>query len=181
MSLRIALLGLLRASGPSSGYDLAKSFESTLNYVWQAGHSQIYPELVKMAADGLVTVEAEGARGRKVYAITPEGSAQLRGWLLEQTPSLTVRSESALQAFLLPVLDPSDAVAALERLRERYVEKVAMLETLCDAHGSKAFGRYALDHGLRHARTTIEWVDDTIATISRDIGHGGSCDENVAD
>ncbi|WP_431894400.1 PadR family transcriptional regulator [Nonomuraea sp. bgisy101] len=166
MSLRIALLGLLTAAGPSSGYDLAKSFESSLNYVWQASHSQIYPELVKMASDGLVTADAEGARGRKTYTITPEGADQLRAWLREQAPSLTVRSESALQAFLLPVLAPQDAVAVLERLRERYVKKLETLEALCaDSSAGERFGRYALDHGIRHVRATVAWADDTIADL----------------
>jgi DNA-binding PadR family transcriptional regulator len=64
MSLRMALLGLLSVKGPASGYDLAKKFELSLNHVWQAGHTQIYPELVKMAADGLVDAGSEGARGR---------------------------------------------------------------------------------------------------------------------
>lgn len=171
MSLRIALLGLLTASGPSSGYDLAKSFEASLNYVWQASHSQIYPELVKMAADELVTVDAEGARGRKTYTITPKGTEHLRAWVVEQTPSLTVRSEGALQAFLLPVIDPEEAVAALERLRERYVEKLRLLEALHARPGAeRGYGRYALDHGLRHIRTTIAWADDTIADLRTSTG-----------
>ncbi|MEU8279870.1 hypothetical protein ACFYOK_00050 [Microbispora bryophytorum] len=41
MSLRIALLGLLAAARPASGYDLAKKFETSVSHVWQAGHSQI--------------------------------------------------------------------------------------------------------------------------------------------
>ncbi|WP_279578861.1 PadR family transcriptional regulator [Fodinicola feengrottensis] len=61
MSLRHALLGLLH-DGPASGYDLTKMFESRLErFAWHARHSQIYPELNKMAVDGLVEVIEEGA------------------------------------------------------------------------------------------------------------------------
>ena len=42
----------LYATGPASGYDLAKSFERSLNHVWQAGHTQIYPELVRWPPTG---------------------------------------------------------------------------------------------------------------------------------
>lgn len=174
MSLRIALLGLLTASGPASGYDLAKYFETSLNHVWQAGHSQIYPELAKMAADGHVTVEAEGPRGRKIYAITPDGTEQLRTWLVDHSPAGNVRNESALQAFLLPLLDQADATAVLQRLRERYVARLEQLENLDPGerehkpeNADPDFGKYALDLGIRQIRTYLQWMDDTIAALER--------------
>ncbi|GAA3552220.1 PadR family transcriptional regulator [Nonomuraea rosea] len=165
MSLRIALLGLLSGAGPASGYDLAKKFEHSLNHVWQAGHTQIYPELVKMAADGLVAVESEGARGRKIYTITPEGTHELRTWLTEHQPSVTVRSEVALQAFLLPLLDRKQAIAVMERIRAGFEARLAVLE--CQPGHGQALGRYALELGLRQARTSIEWADETLTDLRR--------------
>jgi PadR family transcriptional regulator, regulatory protein AphA len=186
MSLRIALLGLLSFSGPASGYDLAKNFEKSINYVWQAGHSQIYPELAKMAADGLITVEAEGPRGRKIYTATREGADELRGWLIEHTPSDPVRSEAALQAFLLPLLDPLEALAVLGRMTAGIEAKLKGLEELSAVKRSAAeqtrFGTYALDLGIRHAHTTLAWARDTAAAISpeavegRNPGETGSTD-----
>jgi DNA-binding PadR family transcriptional regulator len=175
MSLRIALLGLLTASGPSSGYDLAKKFDTSVTHVWQAGHSQIYPELAKMAADGLVAAGAEGARGRKIYSITPDGDAELRRWLLEHNPSTTVRSETALQAFLVPLLEPADAVAVLRRMSASARNHLAELEQLRVMKDAVAdpdrrwgkFGAYALDLGIRQARGLVEWADDSIADIER--------------
>src|SRR5688500_8244241 len=82
MSLRYALLGLL-ADEPASGYDLTRSFEKALRrYAWHAQHSQIYPELTRLAADGLVEIASEGARGRRVYSITEAGRTELRRWML---------------------------------------------------------------------------------------------------
>ena len=163
MSLRIALLGLLDAAGPASGYDLTKSFERSLNHVWQAGHTQIYPELVKMAADGLVAVESEGARGRKLYAITPEGSSRLRSWLVEHEPTGATRSEVALQAFLLPLLDREAAIAVVERIRARFAERLAVLE--CKPRDASKFGKYALSLGLAQGRTGLAWADETLAEL----------------
>ncbi|NRQ33843.1 PadR family transcriptional regulator [Nonomuraea sp. NN258] len=164
MSLRIALLGLLRAKGPASGYDLAKKFEHSIDHVWQAGHTQIYPELVKMAADGLVTVEAEGARGRKIYEITPEGQRVLREWLLGHEPSMTVRSETALQTFLMPLLDRDDAIAVVERIRDRFERRRAEL----DCESTTGFGRYALKLGLAQVTATVQWADEVLADLRRD-------------
>ncbi|WP_424529154.1 PadR family transcriptional regulator [Sphaerisporangium viridialbum] len=171
MSLRIALLGLLSFSGPASGYDLTKKFETSLNYVWQAGHSQIYPELAKMAADGLITVEAEGARGRKMYTITREGHDELRHWLTEHTPSGPVRNEGALQAFLLPLLDAPEALAVLRRVSAGVEARLDDLQALratkqaqiCPDRGT--VGGYALDLGIRNALTTLAWARDTAASI----------------
>ncbi len=176
MSLRIALLGLLTAHGSASGYDLTKGFERSVAHVWQAGHSQIYPELAKMTADGLVTVEAEGARGRKIYSITPEGREELRAWLIGHDPTGPARSEVALQAFLLPLLDPGEALAVLERLKTYVERKLAELEALWAVkHASLVpegpsgvrFGDLALDLGIRQVRTTLQWTNDAMAQLER--------------
>ncbi|MGW4663730.1 helix-turn-helix transcriptional regulator [Streptosporangium sandarakinum] len=173
MSLRIALLGLLTTSGPSSGYDLAKRFESSINHAWQARHSQIYPELNKMAADGLVTVEEEGPRGRKTYTITAEGRRELREWLLEGTPTRSIRSEGALRAFLLPTLEPHEAAARLRAEAEVYTARLAELEALMAAKASwkrPGFGEHALELGIRQTRVVRDWAEETAAEIERAAG-----------
>ncbi|GAA4616914.1 hypothetical protein GCM10023195_75320 [Actinoallomurus liliacearum] len=158
MSLRAALLALIEAGGPSSGYDLTKRFEGSLAYVWQASHSQIYPELNRMAADGLLRVEAEGSRGRKTYSITAAGRSELHQWLLETKPEQRVRNEGALRAFLIPLLPREEALGLL-REELRHVEaRRAELETLCSDVGESSFGRYALERGLRHLVASREWA-----------------------
>lgn len=160
MSLRIALLGLLEAVGPASGYDLTKKFEHSLNHVWQAGHTQIYPELVKMAADGLVEASSEGVRGRKIYTITSEGARQLHTWLVEHEPVFVVRNETALQAFLLPLLSTEEAIAVVERIKAGYAARLAVLD--CQPAD---LGQYALRLGLAQVRTGLEWAEETLAAL----------------
>src|SRR3954465_13594255 len=105
MSLRHALLGLL-ADGNASGYDLLKLFETSLANVWPATQSQIYTELTELAGSGLITVAAEGPRGRKEYALAHEGLAELRHWLTETRPQRNTRSDILLRVFFLGVLRP---------------------------------------------------------------------------
>jgi DNA-binding PadR family transcriptional regulator len=173
MSLRIALLGLLSSSGSASGYDLAKSFERSINHAWQASHSQIYPELVRMAADKLVTVEAEGTRGRKTYTITSDGRAELRRWIVDHRASGPARSEYALQAFLISSLDPADAIDVVRRMRAASEARLRELERTCELKESAGaaerdyFGKYALDLGLRQTRMAIQWARDTIEDLER--------------
>ncbi|MFI6598127.1 PadR family transcriptional regulator [Nonomuraea sp. NPDC050536] len=165
MSLRMALLGLLEVKGPASGYDLAKSFERSLNHVWQAGHTQIYPELVKMDSDGLIAVQSEGARGRKIYAITQEGMDQLRAWLQDRDPAITIRSEIALQAFLLPLLETRQAIDVLERIRHSFAERLSVLECYPDPETKPNFGRFALKLGLAQTRTGLAWAEECLAEL----------------
>ncbi|WP_066933346.1 PadR family transcriptional regulator [Microtetraspora fusca] len=184
MSLRIALLGLLSISGPASGYDLTKRFETSLAHVWQAGHSQIYPELAKMAADELITVEAEGARGRKIYTITSDGRSELHRWLTEYTPTAAPRSEIALQTFLTPLLDTEEAVALVERMKADFEARLQELLALKHPEGKPRYGRYALDLGIRQARMAVEWATDTIADLKEsappngDAGHATRAPES---
>ncbi|MFC7267315.1 PadR family transcriptional regulator, partial [Streptomyces lutosisoli] len=103
MSLRHALLGLL-SERPASGYDLLKLFETSLATAWPATQSQIYTELTKLAGTGLINVAAEGPRGRKEYALTDEGLAELRHWLTETKPQRNTRSDILLRVFFLGVL-----------------------------------------------------------------------------
>ena len=59
MSLRYALLALL-TSEPMTGYDISRRFQSSVGHVWHAHDSQIYPELRKMEAEGLVEEDLTG-------------------------------------------------------------------------------------------------------------------------
>lgn len=162
MSLRMALLGLLISRGPASGYSLSKAFQDTLSHVWSASHSQVYPELGRMAENGLVTVEADGPRGRKPYTVTDAGRAELERWLTEEEPSRAVRSEVALRAFLLPVVDVRQGLdftrgeAEYHRERSRRLDELRAL--LQDAPGY-GFGRYAAELGVRVSRARAEWAE----------------------
>jgi PadR family transcriptional regulator, regulatory protein AphA len=164
MSLRHALLGLL-AQEPASGYDLTRYFEGDLGrYAWQAGHTRIYPELVKMAEEGLVTVESTGARGRKTYALTDEGRVELRSWLLSPPEQATVRDETVLRMFLVQSLEPADARILLSSIAEHCDTELARLRPVMEridrAEGADAlpFGRLAGEYGVRQYDAVAQWA-----------------------
>jgi DNA-binding PadR family transcriptional regulator len=164
MSLRHALLGLL-AQEPASGYDLTRYFEGDLGrYAWQAGHTRIYPELVKMAEEGLVTVESTGARGRKTYALTDEGRVELRSWLLSPPEQATVRDETVLRMFLVQSLEPADARTLLSSIAEHCDAELARLRPVMEridrAEGVDAlpFGRLAGEYGVRQYDAVARWA-----------------------
>ncbi|MFF4017241.1 PadR family transcriptional regulator [Streptomyces sp. NPDC001843] len=162
MSLRHALLGLL-TERTASGYDLLKRFETSLANVWPATQSQIYTELTKLADTGLITVAAEGPRGRKEYALTDEGLAELRHWLTETKPQRTTRSDVLLRVFFLGVLEPGQAHAYLTDLTDQSADLYEELRRLVDAvdwddDNLSVYGRIALEYGLRFYEMRREWA-----------------------
>jgi PadR family transcriptional regulator AphA len=164
MSLRHALLGLLR-EGPASGYDLMQVFKLSMSNIWPATQSQLYTELTKLADSGLLTVTPQGPRGRKEYALTDAGLAELRRWLLETTPEVHPRSEVLLRVFLLAALTPEEAKDYLAWLGERAVEDITDLAALDasiewdDDIPPLLYGRLVLEFGRRLSELTREWTE----------------------
>ncbi|MGR6970643.1 PadR family transcriptional regulator [Streptomyces cynarae] len=163
MSLRHALLGLL-SERPASGYDLLKLFDTSLATVWPATQSQIYTELTKLADAGLITVAAEGPRGRKEYAVTEEGMAELRHWLTETAPQRNTRSDILLRVFFLGVLTPGQARAYLTELVEMSAQGEESLRRLADSidwddDNLSTYGRIVLEYGLRFNAMRRDWAE----------------------
>lgn len=163
MALRMALLGLLVAEGPATGYTLAKSFSGSLDHVWKASHSQIYPELAKMADSGLIEASDEiQSRGAKYYSVTESGRTELQSWLTEVEPTRTVRNEIALRSFLLSTLEPGQAISLLDREMEHYRVRSEMLIELkktLDSSVGQEFGYFSAELGHRISDAIYEWSE----------------------
>jgi len=168
MSLRYALLGSL-ADEPRTGYALLKHFEQSLAYAWPASHSQIYPELARLLDEGLIEQTGTGARNSKTYAVTEAGLADIRRWLLETTPDRRVRSEAALRAFFLWLLEQPEAEAQLESERSYWLavlDEFRRIENEPTARNKKARTlRIALEGGIRTVEARLAWLDDAIAEV----------------
>ncbi|MFF4141007.1 helix-turn-helix transcriptional regulator [Streptomyces sp. NPDC001698] len=72
--LRLYLLKLL-AEAPRHGYEVIRLLEERFQGLYAPSAGTVYPRLAKLEAEGLVTHTTEG--GRKVYAITDAGRAEL--------------------------------------------------------------------------------------------------------
>ncbi|MCX7595443.1 MAG: PadR family transcriptional regulator, partial [Fischerella sp.] len=83
MALAHAILASL-IGRPCSGYDLAKQFDGSVGFFWQATHQQIYRELSKLETQGWITSEIisqEGRPDKKLYSVTELGKQQLKEWI----------------------------------------------------------------------------------------------------
>ncbi|WP_328469146.1 PadR family transcriptional regulator [Streptomyces sp. NBC_00448] len=72
--LRLYLLKLLDES-PRHGYEVIRLLEERFQGLYAPSAGTVYPRLAKLEQEGLVTHSTEG--GRKVYALTADGRAEL--------------------------------------------------------------------------------------------------------
>src|SRR5947209_4710178 len=83
-------LGPLPGSEPNpdpetmTGWQLYETATDSITRFWNITRSQIYVELPRLAAAGLVeATSARGPRASRPYRLTPAGKAALRAWLLD--------------------------------------------------------------------------------------------------
>lgn len=170
MSLRHATLGLL-SEGPASGYDLLRTFEASLSNVWPATQSQLYTELGKLAEAGMVEVAAEGPRGRKEYALTDAGRAELKRWMVDVDPIPVQRNDMLLRVFFLGTLTHDEARRYLEdraATAQRNHEELAEVRKVISEYEGEPLavhGRIALEWGLRSSALQREWAEWAITQL----------------
>lgn len=195
MSLRYALLALLRV-GATSGYDLQKQFDTSVGYLWHAPDSQIYPELRKMEAAGLIEGESQvrGTRAtRRVYHVTGAGEDDYRAWLNGPLTYARVREPASLKAAYLEAAEPAAARtfladhiahwqgelaqwdAELERIDAR--SNPALMKRLGatepdDQDRVVAFKRLGYENLVDRARAEIAWAERGL-TLLDDLGYPG--------
>jgi DNA-binding PadR family transcriptional regulator len=188
-TLGYALLGLL-ARGALSGYDLARQMKRPVGYFWQARHSQIYPELARLEAQGLVAhhvVEQHDRPDKKVYAITEAGRAALRAWVTAPLEEPPVRDELVLRAFSVWLADPPAAAALFREHARRHEARLARYreieaQMVRDATGvppvgTPEFAAYAaLQRGIGRVREYAAWccwVADQLEAAATEGGDAG--------
>ena len=171
VSLRYATLGLL-AQHPGSGYDLLKRFEVSMANVWPATQSQLYGELNKLAADGLIEVTNVGPRGRKEYGITESGRVDLLAWITRPHDDTPLRRPEVLRVFLLGEIPAGQARDYVTRMADSADHALARYEHIRDSvawgdSDTAFFARAALEFGLRTAAMEADWARWLAEAIDR--------------
>ena len=178
-TLNFAILGLL-ASQARTGYELAQVMKAPIGYMWTAQHSQIYPTLARLEADGSVisvVIDGPGPRDTKRYSITATGLRRLEAWT-DSPLTEVVRSELMLRIRCLWLLSPERArrfVLTVRRDHEHRQEtwayeeaSFARFEDAVDDPSSPYFGQYAtLRYGMMRANDTIAWCDWLLERLDR--------------
>jgi PadR family transcriptional regulator, regulatory protein AphA len=162
------ILGMV-ALEPRSGYDIKQVVDHSTRFFWAASYGQIYPELKRLAAEGLIEPagESEGGRRRTAYRITDAGREALAEWIRRPELVNEMRDEGLLKVFFAGLVGREDAIAVLEAARAKYAEKHAALLAIEPlAKTSERFGPLAvLGYGLGMSEFAIGWCDENLKEL----------------
>jgi DNA-binding PadR family transcriptional regulator len=160
-----AILLLLALRGPSSPYDLKRSLERLTGQFWAVPHTNVYDEVGRLSAEGLVSVErAAGGRRRQTLTLTETGRAELHDWLDAPTPmSMAIRDEAQLKLLGSELTSP-------EQVRRLAAEQVRSYDArLADLDATEAFARSQPDLAARFL--AMPW-GRAVLTAARDFWQG---------
>ena len=183
MSLPFGLLGLLKYQN-STGYELTKMFEDSLNNFWHAQSSQIYRELNRMEGKGWVTSQSvvqDKRPNKRVYSITEEGRGALKEWLNEAPPAFENPHEPFLMRVFFGADAPDATLTLLKACRDMCLaglEKHTEIQKIIDHYASKTpdgerarlYWQMTLDLGISQTKAVAQWAQECIEKLEKESG-----------
>ena len=179
MSLRYAVLAAL-LDGEMTGYDLARLFNISVANFWHALPQQIYAELPKLEADGLVTsrtVVQETRPNKRLYTLSDKGAVVLSDWIASPTHPASLKDELLVRVY---AAEPRDYPALARAIEERRADHARRLDLFRAVEAgmlqgaterkflreSPRVGRFlTLRHGIGYQESAIAWCDWAIAAL----------------
>jgi len=173
------LLGLLTIQ-PMSGYDLGQLIRTSVGHFWRESYGQIYPNLKRLAAEGLATAITERHKGkpdRRIYSITGKGRERLARWLAVEPQPEIPRNELLLKLFFSAQASPAIPIVYLERMVE---EEGALLKQFRQAEREIAGNKHYPDapywkmtarFGQLELEAHLRWAKETLAELRKIAGN----------
>jgi DNA-binding PadR family transcriptional regulator len=173
-----ALLGLLTIE-PMSGYDLGCVVRASIGHLWSESYGQIYPNLKKLAANGLVDCKTEKHKGRpdrRIYSITKKGREQLAEWLRIPPQPEIPRNEMLLKLFFGSHVPVQILIGNVERMAEHHhalLEKFKKTEKdeidRNMQYPDAPFWKMAARYGQIEMEAHLKWAEETLRELRKRI------------
>ena len=171
---QFAVLGLLGLE-PMSGYDLKQLITWSVGHFWREGYGQIYPTLLQLEKQRLVTKKTQRQKGkpdRNVYSITPAGRERLKQWLSQPAAPGVPRNELLLKLFFGQWVSGSITRNQLEIHRSLWKQQLgeyaAIRKRLLEEHENDAgrpFWEMTLSYGEHITKAQFAWSDETLKKL----------------
>jgi DNA-binding PadR family transcriptional regulator len=175
LALADAILACL-TEHPMTGYELAKTFDTSIGFFWKANHQQIYRELTRLRERGHIQgreVVQSGKPNKLVYSLTADGRAALKQWAVKPSSPSSIKDDLLVRLYALdsvelaPVRD--DLAVRLEYHRDRLAryERILQKRFPQGAASPADTGKLLLLRiGLRYERAASEWCEEALQTLS---------------
>jgi DNA-binding PadR family transcriptional regulator len=184
MALRHAALAAL-LEGEASGYELSKRFDVSVANFWSASPQQLYRELERLEAQGLVEgrlVEQRRRPNKRVFTLTAAGRDELQAFTTQPTRPMAIRDELLVKLQAVDAGDPDAVMAALSERLEQARGRLALYDRLRDrllaGHSESEYVRDAervgpyltLMGGRMFEQQNLRWVEAVLAILQRRSG-----------
>lgn len=168
-TLPYILLGLIHSNRQLTGYQMMQEFKNEISDFWTASHSQIYPELQRMASDHWIEAVVKDAsmadkRHQTYYQLTYTGEKVLTEWLQEP---LTKANDDLfpLKLFFIDNRDSQLLPPLIHRQLELSSARLAYLKdrmTTVFPNQSAIQARYGhyltLSRGIERENNYVNWL-----------------------
>jgi DNA-binding PadR family transcriptional regulator len=176
MALRHAIMTAL-LEDDLSGYELARDFENSLGFFWQASHQQIYLELRKLAEQRWLNKREVSQRGKPnkiVYGLTRSGREALAEWVFSTTRSQAAKDDLLVKLYNLEAGNAAHLSGEIERRREEMMRRLYLYEKIRRRHYSdprtlptRRKGVYlALLLGIHQGEQFLAWCDEALVLLA---------------
>lgn len=170
-----ALLGLLTIE-PMSGYELRQIVRQSIGHMWSESYGQIYPNLKRLAAEGLITGRTEKHKGKPdkhTYSITAKGRERLKQWLALPPQPEVPRNELLLKIFFGAQTSPQILMGYLEKMLEEHrallekFRRVEREEIDKSQYPDAPFWRMSARFGQLELEAHVKWAEETLAELRK--------------
>ncbi|MGF7049463.1 DNA-binding PadR family transcriptional regulator [Paenibacillus sp. DS2015] len=125
------ILGLL-LDGDKSSYDIKKNMEMSTGFFYNSSQGSIQPALKKLLQNGHVTFseEYQGARVKKVYAITKEGEKEFIEWADEEISLEKPRDPALVKIFFSNYVELDRQLEMIEEYLHEIKNVIAIMRRM---------------------------------------------------
>lgn len=127
MSLKFTILGLLSLQ-PASGYDIKRTIDRSVYFIWNVTGPQIYTTLRALREEGMIASESipqVGKPDKQIHTITEKGQLALQAFANEPIQAAVTRDEVLLRIFFGNFAEEEtilrELTAYLERIKHERV------------------------------------------------------------
>jgi DNA-binding PadR family transcriptional regulator len=174
VALGDAILVLL-TERPMTGYELAKTFDTSIGFFWRADHQQIYRELTRLRDRGHIQgreVVQSGKPNKLVYTLTSDGRAALRLWAARPSKASSIKDDLLVRLYALDCVDIDPLRADLMARQAYHRDRFSRFERILNKRFPEGTASPAdlgklltLRLGLRYEHAVVEWCDEALDTL----------------
>ena len=174
--MEFVILGLLMVRDQTL-YQLKKAFEDTIALFYSASFGSLSAAIGKLVAKQWIVMEqkVDNGRNKKIYAITPTGTAAFQDWSSSPIPNEKVKDPALTRLFFMGDLDPHQRITVIEThiatLEAMYaalelLEKQAETLVIPAAYQERAaFQKLTLRYGSDYYAFSIDWFKRLLITL----------------